>query len=863
MFISIRERLQGRRDPDSPACTSHRFTWLPLSIVLAMVPFMATATTYNCSDFSIPGGTVQATGINKSGIVVGTYIDSSSKIRRGFIRDAAGNIDFVDYPGITSTQLFTINNNGIVAGVANTLPETNYPPYTNFTVDLQRNFNVISFPPPYNQSDHLVSIYGINDNGAISGEDAAPNGGLFILVPDGTLNTFPGRRVFPWAWGLSLNDSLQMLEPGDYGNPTTALLGPDGALTPIIWSSYPVPNRSQGISYGLPTTASGLNNGGTVVGYASFNHTARSSPYVAFERDPSGIFSEIVCPGVHVGGLQPSAINDSGVIVGTDDNGPFIATPLPGAAQLTASASSLVFPPQTVSTTSATTRITITNTGNQRLDIGDIKMLGYPGEAPSAFKPSGCVDPTTQTTSLDPGASCVLSVTFTPPPARLVDDLLIMDDSSPGSPHIIPVSGQGTAPAPSCRISAVNYGPPEQAIFYVSAYYGLASIALLNSVNASVTIPSVEPGSRFLNDVTATQVSSSEASRVDFRVTDVAGVVTNCGTTFGGPTQWTGLGGILPGKIAVVSNADGRLQAFARSADNAVWTIAQTSPDGPWSGWQNLGGVMNGDPAVGVNADGRLEVFASGTDNSLWHIWQTAGGSWSSWESLGGILTSSPAVATNADGRLEVFAVGTDQALWHIWQTFANGTWSDWNSLGGAIMSNAAVAVNQDGRLEVFVYGTNSALWHIWQTTAGGGWSEWAGLGGSLAGDPVSILNRDGRLELFGRGSDSQLWHIAQSTADGSWSDWSSLGGVLTSDPAVIANADGHLEVFARGAQLGLWHISQTASGTYRSDWESLGGVLANGVSAAINVDGRVEALAAGSDQSFWVIEQTAPGFWN
>ncbi|SCZ61347.1 hypothetical protein SAMN02982990_01699, partial [Photorhabdus luminescens] len=100
--------------------------------------------------------------------------------------------------------------------------------------------------------------------------------------------------------------------------------------------------------------------------------------------------------------------------------------------------------------------------------------------------------------------------------------------------------------------------------------------------------------------------------------------------------------------------------------------------------------TITSNPAVYANADGRLEVFARGADNihnALWHIWQTAPNSgWSDWQYLGNVLTSDPAVYANADGRLEVFARGSDKALWHIWQKVASGSWSSswsgWTSLG-------------------------------------------------------------------------------------------------------------------------------------------------------------------------------------
>jgi hypothetical protein len=183
-----------------------------------------------------------------------------------------------------------------------------------------------------------------------------------------------------------------------------------------------------------------------------------------------------------------------------------------------------------------------------------------------------------------------------------------------------------------------------------------------------------------------------------------------------GWSGWNSLGGILTSDVAVGSNADGRMEAFVRGTDNALWHNWQTTPNGGWSGWNTLGGILTSNIAMGRNADGRMEVFVRGTDNALWHNWQTTpNGNWSGWNTLGGILTSEIAVANNADGRMEVFVRGTDNALWHNWQTAPNSGWSGWNSLGGILASNIAVGRNADGRLEVFVRGTDNALWHQWQ----------------------------------------------------------------------------------------------------------------------------------------------------
>jgi RHS repeat-associated protein len=314
---------------------------------------------------------------------------------------------------------------------------------------------------------------------------------------------------------------------------------------------------------------------------------------------------------------------------------------------------------------------------------------------------------------------------------------------------------------------------------------------------------------------------------------------------------WAGWAPVAPGSAitsdpVVEINADGRLEVFARGTDNALWRNSQTAPGGHgWYGWVSVGGAFF-DPAaardvavVARNADGRLEAFARGTDRALWHNRQTTpGDGWAGWvpAAPGSAITSDPVVGINADGRLEVFARGTDGALWHNWQTAPGGPgWSGWASLGGifpisgaAAFNVAVVARNADGRLEVFARGTDSALWHNWQTTPGDGWAGWASLapGSAITSDPAVGINADGRLEVFARGTDGALWHNWQqpAAAGGGWSGWASLapGSAITSDPAVGINADGRLEVFARGTDGTLWHNRQTTPGNGWSGWAPL-----------------------------------------
>ncbi|TLM74526.1 matrixin family metalloprotease [Pseudarthrobacter sp. NamB4] len=323
---------------------------------------------------------------------------------------------------------------------------------------------------------------------------------------------------------------------------------------------------------------------------------------------------------------------------------------------------------------------------------------------------------------------------------------------------------------------------------------------------------------------------------------------------------WNSLGGVITSDICVGNNKDGRMEAFARGTDGAVWRRWQTTPSGDWSGWNSLGGVITSEIGVASNLDGRLEIFVRGTDNALWHKWQTApNGNWSGWNSLGGVITGPPATGRNADGRLEVFARGTDGAVWHRWQTSPSGNWAGWHSLGGVITSEIATGKNKDGRLEVFARGTDNALWHKWQTAPNGNWSGWESLGGILTSNTTIGTNADGRLEAFVRGTDNALWHKWQTAPNSGWSGWHSLGGILTSDIAAGRNASGRLEAFVRGTDNALWHMWQTAPNSGWSGWHSLGGILTSNITVGTNADGRLEAFVRGTDNAMWHRWQNRP----
>lgn len=406
-----------------------------LAVAFAFTNPHLAAITYDCVALNVPGA---PTGLNNSGMVVGTTgigvigVDPN----HGFIRDAAGNVTMVDYPGQSLTQLFTINNNGVSVGMWRAIYASD-PPRGFFTRDPTGGFTAVTIPAPYGPSSNAnATLYGINDTGAVSGRTFLPDvPAFFILNPDGSASPVP--NISGVISPESLNNFGQMLESGLAG---AALAGPGNTVIPIIWNNP----RGNG------TFVTGLNNAGTVVGFTQipqFLHGAVPGP--GFVRDPSGTFSGVVCTNLStLGTLQPNAINDNGVVVGISNwllysdsfqpSGFFMATPLPGSAQFNPSVSSLDFGRVAAGQTSAPLTFTISNSGNARLDVADIVALGDQQSCcftMSAFSASACMKQGTPAVSLNPGESCVVSVTAGPSP--IGNGQILVDDSAPGSPHSI------------------------------------------------------------------------------------------------------------------------------------------------------------------------------------------------------------------------------------------------------------------------------------------------------------------------------------------------------------------------------------------------------------------------------------------
>jgi hypothetical protein len=102
----------------------------------------------------------------------------------------------------------------------------------------------------------------------------------------------------------------------------------------------------------------------------------------------------------------------------------------------------LNFGDQTTGTTSASQTLTVTNSGTASLTVGTVTIAGTD---PTEFN---LVSETCTTAAVAPGASCQVTVTFSPTTAGAKSAVVRLTDDAPGSPHTSALSGNGVDPIP-------------------------------------------------------------------------------------------------------------------------------------------------------------------------------------------------------------------------------------------------------------------------------------------------------------------------------------------------------------------------------------------------------------------------------
>ena len=221
--------------------------------------------------------------------------------------------------------------------------------------------------------------------------------------------------------------------------------------------------------------------------------------------------------------------------------------PAPGASL---SPTSLTFASQTVGATSSAQIVTLSNTGNAALSTTGISITGAnPG---NFAETSGCGS------SIAAGASCTISVTFTPATSGSLSATLNVTDNASGSPQSVGLTGTGTAAAGGTGGGST----PLLTLSPASLAFGNQPVATASSAQ---TVTLTNSGSAALS-ITSLAVTGTNAS-------NFAEVGNTCGSS-------VAAGGTCTVAVTFTPSAAGATSAALTIADNASGSPQSVSLSG-------------------------------------------------------------------------------------------------------------------------------------------------------------------------------------------------------------------------------------------------------------------------------------------
>ena len=221
---------------------------------------------------------------------------------------------------------------------------------------------------------------------------------------------------------------------------------------------------------------------------------------------------------------------------------------------LSLSATSLAFGSQSVGATSTAQTATLKNTGTASLSITNIALTGA---NPSDFAQSNNCG-----SSVAAGASCAISVTFTPAASGSFAAAVTVTDNASGSPQSVTLSGTGastSSPAVSFSSTSVSFG--NEPIDIASSSQ---TITVNNTGGATLTISSI---------------ALSGSDPADFTENNTCGSSLPAGGSCTVVTSFTpSASGSLTASLSITDNASGSPQTVALSGTGTHDVILSWSP---------------------------------------------------------------------------------------------------------------------------------------------------------------------------------------------------------------------------------------------------------------------------------------------
>jgi hypothetical protein len=178
--------------------------------------------------------------------------------------------------------------------------------------------------------------------------------------------------------------------------------------------------------------------------------------------------------------------------------------------------------------------------------------------------------------------------------------------------------------------------------------------------------------------------------------------------TFFGARPWSAqsrIGGHIVGDPAAAV-ARATVVVAARGTDNTL--RLRMMHNGTWGPWTSWGGTLSASPAITGTSLGRIDAFIRGADHALWVRTLRPGQPLTQWKRLGGHLSTAPAAVAASENRFEVAAGGPDHFVWIT----SSDTWV-WTSLGGRRTDSAPAIgfVPQTNGGWILIRGTDNTLW--------------------------------------------------------------------------------------------------------------------------------------------------------
>jgi hypothetical protein len=213
----------------------------------------------------------------------------------------------------------------------------------------------------------------------------------------------------------------------------------------------------------------------------------------------------------------------------------------------------VAFGNQAVSTTSSAQTVVLSNTGNASLTGIAVSLTGA--------NPGDFADTSACGTTLAAGASCNISVTFTPASAANFTATLSVADNAAGSPQTASLTGTGTTtPVPVATLTPSTVAFGNQTVGTTSA---AQTLTLSNTGNAVLNITSITPAGAPFTQVSSTcgaTLAASASCTLSYAFSPTAtgnftGSVTVVDNAAGSPqtASLTGTGTAVPAPIATLS----------------------------------------------------------------------------------------------------------------------------------------------------------------------------------------------------------------------------------------------------------------------------------------------------------------------